>query len=211
MNLNLPTILTLARIVAIPPAVGLFYVQADWADWALLVLFGLAAFTDWLDGHLARVLNEESRFGRFLDPIADKLLVAALLFMLGATARLPDLSVLPAVVILMRELLISGLREFLAGVNVALPVIWLAKWKTAVQMVAIALLIIGNHGTDTMPLGHWGAVGLWLAAGMTVLSGWSYMRAGLRHMGPDDHRPRSAMASVRRLGLRLRRRPCGTV
>jgi cardiolipin synthase len=182
MLLTLPNLLTLARIAAIPPAVALFFVPAGWADWALLALFVAAALTDWLDGYLARLRAEESPFGRFLDPIADKLLVSALLFMLAATARLPDLSVVPAVVILLRELLISGLREFLAGLSVALPVSRLAKYKTAVQMTAIALLIVAPTGTAGLPLDRLGAVALWLAGLLTVLSGWDYLRVGLRHL-----------------------------
>ncbi len=183
MPLTLPNLLTLARIAAIPPAIALFFVPADWADWALLAVFVAAAITDWLDGYLARLRAEESAFGRFLDPIADKLLVSALLFMLAATARLPDLAVVPAVVILMRELLISGLREFLAGLSVALPVSRLAKYKTAVQMIAIALLIIGPHGTAMLPLDRIGGGALWLAGLLTVLSGWDYLVTGFRHLG----------------------------
>ena len=185
MSLSLPNLLTLGRIAAIPPAVALFFVPAWWADWALLLLFGAAALTDWLDGYLARMMKEESMLGRFLDPVADKLLVAALLFMLGATNRLPDLSVLPAVMILMREVLVSGLREFLAGIRVGLPVSHLAKWKTAVQMAAIALLIVGRQGGDVLPLDHWGACALWGAGVLTAISGWSYLRVGWGHMtGP---------------------------
>ena len=186
MSYSLPNLLTLARVAAIPPAVGLFFVPAWWADWALLVLFGAAAITDWLDGYLARMMQEESAFGRFLDPVADKLLVAALLFMLAATGRLPDLAVLPAVVILMREVLVSGLREFLAGIRVGLPVSRLAKWKTAVQMGAISLLIVGRQGGDLIPIDHWGAVALWVAGVLTVISGWSYLRVGLRHMAANQ-------------------------
>ncbi len=182
MPLTLPNLLTLGRIAAIPPAVALFFVQAPWADWALLALFLAAAVTDWLDGYLARLRSEESPFGRFLDPIADKLLVSALLFMLAATARLSDLSVIPAMVILMRELLISGLREFLAGIRVALPVSRLGKWKTAVQLAAIALLIVGGHATPAVPLDRLGAAALWLAGLLTVLSGWDYLTIGLRHI-----------------------------
>ena len=182
MHLSLPNILTLARIAAIPPAVALFFVGQSWADWALLCLFGAAALTDWLDGYLARLLKEESAFGRFLDPIADKLLVAALLVMLGATGRLPGLSVVPAVVILMREVLISGLREFLAGLGVGLPVSRLAKWKTAVQMAAIALLILGRPGGSSLFLEHWGAAALWIAGVLTVITGWDYLRIGWGHM-----------------------------
>lgn len=182
MPLSLPNILTLARIAAIAPAIALFYLPTEWADWALLALFGAAAVTDWLDGYLARKLKEESAFGRFLDPIADKLLVVALLFMLAATARLPDWAIVPAVVILLREVLISGLREFLAGIGVGLPVSKLAKWKTAVQMVAIALLIIADHATDAWPIDLWGAATLWLAGALTLASGWDYLRTGLHHM-----------------------------
>lgn len=186
MPMSLPNLLTLARIAAIPPAVALFYVPWAWADWVLLGLFLSAAFTDWLDGHLARALKQESAFGRFLDPIADKLLVMALLFMLAATGRLPDLSVVPGVMILLREILISGLREFLAGVGVSLRVSGLAKWKTAVQMVAVALLIVGSHGTEALPLHHWGAAGLWVAGVLTVVTGWSYLRAGIQYMGAGE-------------------------
>ena len=189
MRLTLPNILTLGRIAAIPPAVALFYVPEAWADWALLGLFGAAAFTDWLDGYLARLLKEESAFGRFLDPIADKMLVAALLFMLAATDGLPKLSVLPAVVILMREVLISGLREFLAGLGAGLPVSRLAKWKTAVQMAAIMLLILGrHHNGDALTLDRWGALTLWIAAILTVISGWSYLKIGWRHMAATERK-----------------------
>ena len=186
MRLSLPNILTLGRIAAIPPAVALFYVSEGWADWALLGLFGAAAITDWLDGYLARLLKEESAFGRFLDPIADKMLVAALLFMLAATDGLPKLSVVPAVVILMREVLISGLREFLAGLGAGLPVSRLAKWKTAVQMAAIMLLIFGRHHGGDMTLDRWGAVALWLAAILTVITGWSYLKIGWGHMAATE-------------------------
>ncbi len=182
MKLSLPNLLTLGRIAAIPPAVALFFVPTPWADWALLLLFGFAALTDWLDGYLARILKEESAFGRFLDPIADKLLVSALLFMLGATGRLPDLSVVPAVVILMRELLISGLREFLAGIGIGLRVSQLAKWKTAVQMTAIGLLILGRQSGETLPFDHWGAGALWIAGILTVVSGWDYLTVGFGHI-----------------------------
>jgi cardiolipin synthase len=190
MTLTLPNLLTLARIAAIPPAVALFFVGSPWADWTLLGLFSAAAATDWLDGYLARAMSIESRFGRFLDPVADKLLVAALLFMLAATGRLPDFAAVPAVIILLRELLISGLREFLADLRVPLPVSRLAKWKTAVQMIAIGLLIIGGpdggRGLPSLPLDHWGAAALWLAGLLTVISGWAYMRAGLHHLVSND-------------------------
>ena len=142
MLASLPNLLTLSRIAVIPVMIALFLLPYDWAVWTNLGLFALACLTDYLDGLLARRLACITPLGRFLDPIADKLLVAAVLFMLAATARLEPLAVVPAVVILLREVLISGLREFLAGIGVGLPVSRLAKWKTGVQMGAIALAMV---------------------------------------------------------------------
>ncbi|MBI1208100.1 MAG: CDP-diacylglycerol--glycerol-3-phosphate 3-phosphatidyltransferase [Azospirillum sp.] len=182
MLTSLPNLLTLSRILVIPPMVGLFFVPEAWAVWTNLALFAAAAATDWLDGMLARRLAVISALGRFLDPIADKLLVAAVLFMLVAAGRLNGLGVIPAVVILMREVMISGLREFLAGTGIGLPVSRLAKSKTALQMVALALLILGNQAPLGLPATALGTAGLWLAAVLTVVTGWDYLRVGVRHM-----------------------------
>jgi len=140
---SLPNLLTLSRILAIPVVIATFYVPGDYARWFACALFSAAGVTDWLDGHMARRWEQQSEIGRFLDPIADKLLVSAILFMLTAFGRLSAEALLPALVILCREILVSGLREYLAGLRVGMPVSRLAKWKTVIQMVAIGVLIVG--------------------------------------------------------------------
>jgi len=188
MLFSLPNLLTIGRIAAIPVIIGLFYLEGDWAAYVACGLFTAAAITDYLDGYLARASGQVSAIGRFLDPIADKLLVAAVLFMLVATDRLSSLSVLPAVVILMREVLVSGLREYLAEVRVSVPVSNLAKWKTAIQLVALAVLIVGDHGPDALPVRLAGEALLWGAALLTLVTGWDYLRSGVRHMVDADAR-----------------------
>jgi cardiolipin synthase len=179
---SLPNLLTLSRILAIPVVVASFYVHGDYARWFACALFSAAGVTDWLDGHMARRWAQQSELGRFLDPIADKLLVAATLFMLVATDRLSSGAVLPALVILCREILVSGLREYLAELRVGLPVSKLAKWKTAIQMVAIGVLIVGEAGPAFLPVPAIGETLLWVAALLTLLTGYDYLRAGLAHM-----------------------------
>jgi cardiolipin synthase len=172
----------LSRILAIPLVVASFYAHGDFARWFACVLFSAAGLTDWLDGHMARRWAQQSELGRFLDPIADKLLVAATLFMLVATDRLSSGAVLPALVILCREILVSGLREYLAELRVGLPVSKLAKWKTAIQMVAIGVLIVGDAGPAFLPVAAIGEMLLWVAALLTLVTGYDYLRAGLSHM-----------------------------
>jgi len=179
---SLPTLLTLSRIAAIPLIVATFYVQGDAFRWLAFALFVAAALTDWLDGHLARRMGVTTALGRFLDPIADKLLVAAVLVMLAAFGRLSGLGVVAALIILLREVLIAGLREHLAELRVALPVSRLAKWKTAFQMAALALLLVGAAAPARMPVQRAGEACLWIAALFTVVTGWDYLRRGLRHM-----------------------------
>jgi cardiolipin synthase (CMP-forming) len=180
---SLPNLLTLSRILAVPLVVGCFYVPGDYARWFACALFSAAGFTDWLDGHMARRWAQQSELGRFLDPIADKLLVAATLFMLVAKDRFStEWSLLPALVILCREILVSGLREYLAGLRVGMPVSRLAKWKTAIQMVAIGVLIVGDAGPAFLPVTAIGELLLWLAALLTLMTGYDYLRAGLAHM-----------------------------
>ena len=180
---SLPNLLTLSRIMAIPVVVASFYVSGDYARWFACALFSAAGVTDWLDGHMARRWAQQSELGRFLDPIADKLLVAATLFMLVAKGRLStDWTLLPALVILCREILVSGLREYLAELRVGLPVSKLAKWKTAIQMVAIGVLIVGNAGPGFLPVEWIGEMLLWVAALLTLVTGYDYLRAGLAHM-----------------------------
>ena len=179
---SVPNLLTLSRILAIPLVVASFYVPGDYARWFACALFSAAGFTDWLDGHVARRWAQQSELGRFLDPIADKLLVSATLFMLTATDRLSARAVLPALVILCREILVSGLREYLAGLRVGMPVSRLAKWKTAIQMIAIGVLIVGDAGPKILPVVAIGETLLWLAAILTIVTGYDYLRAGLSHI-----------------------------
>src|SRR5690242_13033956 len=182
MLTTLPNLLTLSRILAVPLLVGTFYLPQHWAPWVACVLFSAAGITDWLDGHFARRWKQQTDFGRFLDPIADKLVVAAALFMLVATSRVGGLTILPALVILMREILVSGLREHLASLHVGIPVSRLAKWKTGLQMVAIGVLLVGDAGPDFIPVRMIGEVMLWIAAALTLVTGYDYLQTGLTHM-----------------------------
>lgn len=181
--LNTANILTLSRIAAIPLVVACFWLDHGWAQWLSAILFVAACVTDWFDGYFARRYHQISRFGRFLDPIADKLLVAAALVMLVEHGQLAGVHVLAALIILAREILVSGLREFLAELRVGMPVSQLAKWKTGAQMVAIAVLLLG----DAVP--EWvtnvGLVLIWVAAALTLVTGYDYLRMGLRHMAED--------------------------
>jgi len=186
MITTLPNLLTLSRIIAIPALIATFYLSSPLSNWLCLAIFTAAGVTDWLDGHLARTRNEESGLGRFLDPIADKLLVAAVLLMLVYVDRIGDWTILPTVVILCREILVSGLREFLAELQVAVPVSKLAKWKTMVQMLALAFLIVGDAGWSEIPVVEIGTWGLWIAALLTLYTGYDYLRAGLRHVTAES-------------------------
>lgn len=188
MLTTLPNLLTLSRILAMPLVVVTFYLPAPFGPCAGCALFTLAAFTDWLDGRLARLWQQQSELGRFLDPIADKLLVAATLFMLAATARIASSAILPALVILSREILVSGLREHLAGMRVRVPVSHLAKWKTAIQMVAIAVLLVGDSGPQFLHAKLLGEFLLWVAAAFTLVTGYKYLHAGIIHVNDEDHR-----------------------
>jgi cardiolipin synthase (CMP-forming) len=180
---SLPNLLTLSRILAIPIVIATFYVSGDYARWFACALFSAAGVTDWLDGHMARRWAQQSELGRFLDPVADKLLVSATLFMLVAKGRFStEWALLPALVILCREILVSGLREYLAELRVGLPVSKLAKWKTAIQMVAIGVLIVGGAGPGFLPVVALGEALLWVAALLTLVTGYDYLRAGLAHM-----------------------------
>ncbi len=181
-----PNLLTLSRIAAIPLLVALVALGRPWSDLGSCLVFSIAAVTDYFDGKLARDRSQQSDLGRMLDPIADKLLVGAALMMLVGTGRLGALGLYPAVVIMLREILVSGLREYLAGVRVGLPVTRLAKWKTGVQMVALGTLLAGDPtavllGLPWLPASAIGAAMLWGAALLTLLTGWDYLTAGLRH------------------------------
>lgn len=173
--------LTLSRIIAIPAILLLLVIPYAWASWLAMVLFSAAGVTDWLDGYMARRDNQVSMMGQFLDPIADKLLVASVLLLLVYNGQINGLSILPAIIILLREVAVSGLREFLAGLRVSVPVSRLAKWKTAIQLVALGFLIIGNHAPEVIPAAFIGDVLLWIAGGLTVITGYDYWRASLKH------------------------------
>jgi cardiolipin synthase len=187
-GLSLPNILTCARIAAIPVVVGCVYAQSIlegplWLRWVALAVFIAAAITDFLDGYYARIWDQQSALGRMLDPIADKLLVASCLLMLAADGIIHGWTLWAAIVILCREILVSGLREYLAELRVSVPVSRLAKWKTTWQLVAVGFLIAGDAGDRIVPVvTPIGLTLLWLSALMTLYTGWDYMRAGLRHV-----------------------------
>jgi len=176
----LPNLLTMSRIAAIPLIVILLYFDAPHWRWLALGLFAAACITDFFDGYLARSRKQVSDLGRFLDPIADKLLVAAVI--LVAERRLTGWAILPALIILCREILVSGLREYLAGLHVSVPVSQLAKWKTLLQMLALGFLILGDGGAPQWPISLIGEIGLWAAAALTLVTGYDYLKAGLKHM-----------------------------
>ncbi|MDE0056615.1 MAG: CDP-diacylglycerol--glycerol-3-phosphate 3-phosphatidyltransferase [Defluviicoccus sp.] len=184
--INIPNLLTLFRIALIPVLVASFYVGGDTGRWLAFAVFVLAGATDFLDGYFARRLDQRSALGRFLDPVADKLVVAAALLMMVGFGQIGGLSVLPALVILCREILVSGLREYLAGIDVSVPVSRLAKWKTAIQMTAIAILLLGGAGPWDVPWATIGEAGLWAAAVLTLVTGYDYLRSGLRHIAGAD-------------------------
>ncbi len=178
--LNLPNILTLSRIAIIPIVLATFFFDSTAMRWTAVSLFTLAGVTDFFDGYLARRANQVSRLGRFLDPIADKLLVASVLLMLVGFDRMGQWTYIPAIIILLREILVSGLREFLAELRVGVPVTKLAKGKTTVQMVALGFLIVGT----AVPLAkEAGELLLWIAALLTIITGYDYLKAGLKYMG----------------------------
>ncbi len=188
MAANLPNILTVFRIAVIPALVAAFFLGGPLGNWLAFGLFATAGATDYFDGFLARRMDLQSTVGRFLDPLADKLLIASALMMMVAFGHISGYAVLPAVVILCRELLISGLREFLAGIKVSVPVSRLAKWKTAIQMTAIAILLVGDAGPGA-PHPIWiGESLLWLAALLTLVTGYNYLSAGLHHILEEDAR-----------------------
>jgi CDP-diacylglycerol---glycerol-3-phosphate 3-phosphatidyltransferase len=178
----LPNLLTMSRIAAIPLIVILLYFDAPFWRWLALALFAIACITDFFDGYLARSRKQVSDLGRFLDPIADKLLVAAVILVLVAERRLTGWTILPALIILCREILVSGLREYLAGLHVSVPVSQLAKWKTLLQMLALGFLILGDGGAPRWPISLIGEIGLWAAAALTLVTGYDYLKAGLKHM-----------------------------
>jgi cardiolipin synthase len=195
-SFSLPNILTCARIAAIPVVIGCIFMQIKdgplWLRWVAVAVFIVAGITDYLDGYYARVWNQQSAFGRMLDPIADKLLVASCLLVLSADGTVNGWSLWAAVVILCREILVSGLREYLAALRVSVPVTKLAKWKTTAQLIAIGFLLAGQAGDEAMPatigpvVTLVGTILLWISAVLTIYTGWDYFRHGIHHVLEDD-------------------------
>lgn len=191
MLTDLPNLLTLSRIAAIPLLVLLVAIRDPQTDLLACILFSAAAITDYFDGRIARSRQLQSDLGRMLDPIADKLLVGAALMMLVGQDRVSAAGLYPAIVIMLREILVSGLREYLAGLRIGLPVTKLAKWKTGFQMGALGTLLAGDSAAGALHLGFVpvSAIGetmLWVAAVLTLITGWDYLTAGVRHAAAPD-------------------------
>lgn len=185
---NIPNLLTYGRIAAVPLIVLCFFAEgrlhgSDMARWIALAVYIVASITDFLDGYLARIWNQTSNIGRMLDPIADKLLVSSILLLLAAAGTIAGWTIWAAIIILCREILVSGLREYLALLKVSVPVTWIAKWKTTIQLIAIGFLLAGPAGDKVLPYTTEIGIGLlWIAALITIYTGYDYFRAGLKHV-----------------------------
>ena len=190
---KIPNILTIGRIIIVPFFVLAFYLPGFYGDLTACVLFVIASFTDFLDGMLARMMSEESKLGELLDPIADKIIVATALILLVMDGTIRNYEVIAAIIILTREILISGLREFLAKGQIKLPVSNLAKLKTFLQMVAISLLLTGETGNKILNFQDYnaqtiGIILLWLSAFLTLFTGYEYLRKGIDHAMSEDNK-----------------------
>jgi cardiolipin synthase len=190
---KIPNILTIGRIIIVPFFVLAFYLPGFYGDLTACVLFVIASFTDFLDGMLARMMSEESKLGELLDPIADKIIVATALILLVMSGTIRHYEVIAAIIILTREILISGLREFLARGRIKLPVTNLAKLKTFLQMVAISLLLTGETGNKILNFQDYnaqtiGIILLWLSAFLTLYTGYEYLRKGIDHAMSEDNK-----------------------
>jgi cardiolipin synthase (CMP-forming) len=190
-NKSLPNILTVFRIVIIPFLIASFYLEAALYHWVAAILFLIASITDYFDGYLARTLKAQSKFGKFFDPMADKLLVTAAILMLVHFGDIGKYDIFPVLAIVCREIMVSGLREFLAEINVSVPVTAVAKVKTGVQMTAIVLLLLGVEGPNIEQVEQMtsisltvliGRVLLWVAALLTIITGYAYLKAGMKHI-----------------------------
>ena len=190
---KIPNLLTIGRIIIVPFFVLAFYLPGFYGDLTALILFLIASFTDFLDGMLARILGEESKLGELLDPIADKIIVATALILLVMDGTIKSYEVIAAIIILTREILVSGLREFLAKGQIKMPVSNLAKLKTVLQMVSIGLLLSGDTGNKILNFQDYnaqtiGIVLLWLSAALTLYTGYDYMRKGIDHAISEDNK-----------------------
>jgi len=179
--MNLSNILTLIRIIIIPIIVLCIYLKNPFFGWTAFILFCLASVTDYFDGYLARIRNEVTNFGTFLDPIADKLLVAAVILILTSKGIIADWETIPALIILLREITVSGLREYLAGIKVSIPVSRIAKFKTLLQLSALALLILSESITNIVSIIYLGKLFLWVAGLLTLYTAYDYVKASIKH------------------------------
>lgn len=176
----------MSRILVIPAIIALMFFDGHAVRWIAFGFYATACVTDFFDGYAARQMGQVSRLGRFLDPIADKLLIASIILMLAANGDLEGIDVLPGLIILIREITVSGLREFLAELRVSVPVSGLAKWKTTIQMLALGFLLVGEASPDAIPSVQIGLILIWIAAVLTLVTGIDYLRAGLRHLVQDS-------------------------
>jgi len=193
MKIKIPNILTIGRIIIVPFFVVSFFLPGFYGEIIPFLLFILASFTDFLDGLLARLYKEESKLGELLDPIADKIIVSAALILLVMNGTIQNYEVIAAIIILTREILISGLREFLADVQVKIPVSSLAKGKTFIQMFSIAILLTGETGNKIINFEDYnaqtvGIILLWLSAFLTLYTGYDYVRKGIEHVISEDEK-----------------------
>jgi len=193
MKIKIPNILTIGRIIIVPFFVTSFFLPGFYGEIIPFLLFILASFTDFLDGLLARLYKEESKLGELLDPIADKIIVSAALILLVMNRAIQNYEVIAAIIILTREILISGLREFLADVQVKIPVSSLAKGKTFIQMFSIAILLTGETGNKIINFEDYnaqtiGIILLWLSAFLTLYTGYDYVRKGIEHIISEDEK-----------------------
>ena len=178
---HVPNLLTGFRIAVIPFLIAAYYLEPPWSTWGPVLLFVTASATDWFDGALARAWNAGTKLGQFMDPIADKLLVVAVILMFAVDGRIEGIHVVPAIVIMCREIFVSGLREFLAFRNAEMPVSLLAKWKTATQMTALTVLMLPFVEAQ-LP----GLVLFWIAAALALQTGWAYFRIAMPHLRETD-------------------------
>ena len=193
MKIKIPNYLTIGRIIIVPFFVFAFYLPGFYGDIIPFVLFIIASFTDFLDGLLARMFKEESQLGELLDPIADKIIVAAALILLVMNSTIKNYEVIAAIIILTREILVSGLREFLAKGQIKIPVSNLSKLKTFLQMFSIAILLTGETGNKIINFQDYnaqtiGIILLWLSAFLTLYTGYEYLRKGIDHAISEDEK-----------------------
>ena len=179
--MNLSNFLTLIRIAVIPIIVFCIYLKSPFFGWTAFILFCLASITDYFDGYLARIRNEVTNFGTFLDPIADKLLVASVILILTSRGVIDNWETIPALIILLREITVSGLREYLAGIKVSIPVSRIAKLKTLFQLCALAFLILSDSVVSITAIILLGKIFLWIAGLLTLYTAYDYVKGSIKH------------------------------